>query len=286
MAMTDTDLRTKYLPGVPCWVDTTQHDVDGAVAFYRGVFGWEYEERPLPVPDARYLVARKDGQVVGGLGTPSPGGPGEVRWNTYVTVADVDEAVGRVTDHGGTVSSPPETAGPAGRSALVLDPTGAQIGLWQPGRRIGVERVNVDGAWNWSDLVTDEPDGWRPFYGAVFGWEARSVDVGGAPATMLCVPGYGEALARLDPTIRERHDAPGVPPGFFDAIGWVHPADGGRPTWRVTFATDDPDAVAAAVEAHGGRVLEAPHDVGPVRTTLVADPAGATFAAHRYQPDA
>jgi predicted enzyme related to lactoylglutathione lyase len=66
--MDETALRTKYRPGVPCWVDTSQPDVDAAVEFYGKVLGWEFEERPVPNPDDRYLVARKDGLVVGGLG--------------------------------------------------------------------------------------------------------------------------------------------------------------------------------------------------------------------------
>jgi predicted enzyme related to lactoylglutathione lyase len=237
------------------------------------------------VPGARYLVARKDGQVVGGMGTPSPGGPTCARWNTYVTVTDVDEAVERATANGGRVSSPPETAGPAGRSALVLDPAGAQIGLWQPGLRIGVELVNAAGAWNWSDLVTTEAGAAPAFYGALFGWRARPVDLGGRAAAMWCVDGYGDALAQLDPTIRERHAADGIPEGFSDAIGWLEPSEDGTSRWRVTFAVDDPDELAAAAAANGGHVLAAPHDRGPnVRATVVADPAGATFLASRYRP--
>src|SRR2546430_7568957 len=33
--------RDGYLPGVPCWVETTQPDPDAAAAFYGGLFGWE-----------------------------------------------------------------------------------------------------------------------------------------------------------------------------------------------------------------------------------------------------
>jgi predicted enzyme related to lactoylglutathione lyase len=287
MDLTESDLRIKYRAGIPCWVDTTQHDVDEAVAFYGGLFGWEYEERPVPVDGARYLIARKDGQVVGGLGTPSPAGPGGARWNTYVALDDVDATAARFEALGGTISSPPEDAGPAGRSALCLDPTGAQIGLWQQGRRIGAERVNQDGAWNWSDLLTDEPDEAAAFYAEVFGWEARPVSFDGGDsthATMWAKPGYGDALAEIDPTIRERHSGPQVPAGFSDALGWLMPAEEGTSWWRVTFAVDDTDHLAEMAAKLGGEVIEEPHDAGPVRDATLADPAGARFVISRYQP--
>ena len=37
-AMSEND---RYIPGVPCWVDTTQPDPEAAVAFYGAVFGWD-----------------------------------------------------------------------------------------------------------------------------------------------------------------------------------------------------------------------------------------------------
>ncbi|MDX6584889.1 MAG: uncharacterized protein QOI10_4073, partial [Solirubrobacterales bacterium] len=34
----------RYIPGVPCWVDTTQPDPAAAAAFYGDLFGWETED--------------------------------------------------------------------------------------------------------------------------------------------------------------------------------------------------------------------------------------------------
>jgi predicted enzyme related to lactoylglutathione lyase len=275
------DLRTKYIPGVPCWVDTSQPDVDGAVAFYEAVLGWEFEERPVPGPD-RYLIASCGGQVVAGLGRAAGEDPDRGRWTTYVTVTDADEAAERVRSAGGVVRFGPVDAGPAGRSAICVDPAGAEFGLWQAGLRIGAELVNAPGGWNWSDLHTDADV--VGFYGTVFGWEARSLELGSAIATMLTVPGYGDALARLDPTIRERHSGPDVPPGFSDAIGWMQPAGGAPSRWHVTFAAADPDEAAEAARSHGGTVITGPVDQGPVRLAVLADPAGGAFTVSRYQP--
>ena len=39
--MSDED---RYIPGVPCWIDTNQPDPEAAVAFYSDLFGWEFED--------------------------------------------------------------------------------------------------------------------------------------------------------------------------------------------------------------------------------------------------
>jgi len=36
--------RDGYIPGVPCWIDTSQPDPEAAVGFYTDLFGWEFED--------------------------------------------------------------------------------------------------------------------------------------------------------------------------------------------------------------------------------------------------
>ena len=38
----------RYIPGVPCWVDTSHPDPQAAAAFYAGVFAWEIEDLMPP----------------------------------------------------------------------------------------------------------------------------------------------------------------------------------------------------------------------------------------------
>jgi hypothetical protein len=117
------------------------------------------------------------------------------------------------------------------------------------------------------------------------------VQFGGSEAAMWRRPGYGETLAAIDPEIRERHTAPGVPAGFSDAIGWLvttsddPSSDGGAaPQWAVTFAVDGTDAVAERAAELGGTVVVAPFDSGPTRLAVLRDPQGATFSISTYAP--
>jgi predicted enzyme related to lactoylglutathione lyase len=49
--------RDGYPPGVPSWIDTSQPDPDGAVRFYGGLFGWEFEDRMPPDAPGHYFIA-------------------------------------------------------------------------------------------------------------------------------------------------------------------------------------------------------------------------------------
>ncbi len=56
--------RDRYIPGVPCWIDTTQPDPNAAVAFYAGLFGWEFEDvAPPGSPGPDYVARIRGGDV-------------------------------------------------------------------------------------------------------------------------------------------------------------------------------------------------------------------------------
>ena len=38
----------RYIPGVPCWADSSQPDSDAAATFYSELFGWELEDAMPP----------------------------------------------------------------------------------------------------------------------------------------------------------------------------------------------------------------------------------------------
>ena len=269
--------REGFPPGVPCWVDTQQPDRDAALRFYGAVFGWSFENH-LQRGDRAYDLATLDGRVVAAIGS----GPSDTTatWTTYIGVDDVEAAVAHVEAASGTVVAPPLRAGNAGRLALVTDPTGANLALWEPGRRKGVELVNEPGSWNWSLLSTPDPAGAAAFYAEIFGWET---DLDAPGPKLVRLPGYSDFLEQFDPELRARHAAGGVPEGFSDAVAWILPSRGAA-FWAVTFSVADADAAAQAAEQEGGRVVSGPTDTEWTREVVLADPAGATFTASAFRP--
>jgi predicted enzyme related to lactoylglutathione lyase len=265
----------RYIPGVPCWVDTTQPDPEAAVAFYGGLFGWQLEDVMAPEAPAPYFVGRLGGGDVGAI-TSLPEGA-SAAWNTYIWVADTDETVAKVRAAGGSVLSEPMDAGDAGRMAVCADPAGAAFSLWQPNRHRGATVVNEPGSVNFNDLHTNDADGAREFYGAVFGWELLN---GG----MWALPAYGDFLEERNPGTRERVAQFGGPSRFEEVVATLLRIDGPA-RWGVTFAVADADETAARAAELGGTVLIPPVDAPWVRTTVIADPAGAVFTASKFVPE-
>ena len=276
--MTEAD---RYIPGVPCWVDTTQPDPDAAAAFYGGLFGWEMED--VSSPEARYFLARLRGGDVAGIGGARDG---RATWNTYVWVEDADETAVKVRDAGGSVLLEPGDIGDSGRMAVCADPAGAAFTVWQAKAHRGAAIVNEHGSLNFNNLHTRDVEGARAFYGAVFGWELLEM---GAGFFSWALGGYGDFLEQRNPGNRERMAAAGAPERFEDVVASVAPIADDQPDvaphWGLTFAVDDADAIAARATELGGRVLVPPFDAPWVRMTIIADPQGATFTASRFVPE-
>jgi predicted enzyme related to lactoylglutathione lyase len=276
------DEQRTYPHGVPCWVDTEQPDLEAATRFYGGLFGWTFTDAMPPDAPGSYLIATLDGRDVAAIGP----GTQTARWNTYIAVDDADDSAAAVASAGGKVITGPQDAGPGGRTATCLDPQGAEFRLWQARRRLGAQIANTAGAWNFSNLRTDDPVTALSFYSAVFGWVTELPEDGSG--AMVRVPGYGDHLAATsDPGIRERHAF--APPGFSDAVAGLESAgleSAGleeSPHWHVLFTVAERDESVDLAQRLGASVLST-SETPWTRTALIRDPQGATLTLSQFTP--
>lgn len=278
--------RDEYLPGVPCWVDTSQPDPDGAAIFYGGLFGWDLENVMPEESGGKYYMGRLRGGDVAAISSQQQDAPPMAVWNTYIAVESADETAAKVTASGGSILAEPFDVMDAGRMAVCADPEGAVFCIWQAGNHKGARVVNEPGSLNFNGLATRDVEGARTFYGAVFGWE--TLDVDGA-FTAWTLPGYGDYLEERTPGLRQMVQESGATKGFEDVVAAVNPItpdQGDIPAhWSVTFATDDADATAAKAAELGGTVVVPPFDAPWVRMTVIADPQGAMFTASKFVPE-
>ena len=102
--------------------------------FYRELFGWEQTDTMNMGNDGVYLMYGRDGETWGGIG-PKPKEMGEAPafWVFYISVDDLDEAVERARNHGGTVMNEPMEVPGGDRVAHCLDPQGAMFALHEFG---------------------------------------------------------------------------------------------------------------------------------------------------------
>ena len=121
------------LLGKIIWHDLITEDIDSARDFYAGMFGWTFEVSQ-GIRDGDYVLARKGDIIVAGLLGIEPPADGErySRWLPYMSVDDVDAALVRSQQHGGTVAAAARNVG-LGRAAAIIDPQGAVIGLARSG---------------------------------------------------------------------------------------------------------------------------------------------------------
>jgi predicted enzyme related to lactoylglutathione lyase len=278
--------RHGYIPGVPCWVDTSQPDPEAAVDFYRGLFGWEFEDVMPPGSEGGYFIARLRGGDVAAVGSIPEAAPQVAMWNTYVWVESADDTAAKVRDAGGGVVMEPFDVMDAGRMAVFTDPEGAAFCVWQAKEQKGARIVNEAGSLNFNGLATRDVEGAKSFYGSVFGWTTLALDGG---AEMWTLPGYGDYLERDNPDLRKQTAEAGGPEGFVDVVASINPIPDDQPDtpahWSVTFAVDDADATAAKATELGGKVTVPPFDAPWVRMTIINDPQGATFIASKFVPE-
>jgi predicted enzyme related to lactoylglutathione lyase len=278
--------RDGYIPGVPCWIDTSQPDPEAAVDFYRGLFGWEFEDVMPPDSPGKYFIARIRGGSVAAVGSVPEEAPPMAAWNTYIWVESADETAGKVRDAGGQVVMEPFDVMDAGRMAVFTDPEGAMFCVWQAKENKGAQIVNEHGSLNFNGLNTHDSESAKSFYGSVFGWQTLSL---GGGAEMWTLPGYGDHLERDNPDLRKQMAEAGAPKGFEDVVASINPIGDDQPDtpahWSVTFAVDDADAIAAKATELGGKVVAPPFDAPWVRMTVIADPQGGTFIASKFVPE-
>ena len=248
---------TSYEPGTPSWVDLGTSDLEGAIAFYSGLFGWQVE---IGDPEmGRYSMATLRGKTVAGLADQQA--PGPVFWTTYVSVDDLDDVLARVTKAGGTIVVPAMQIMDAGRMAVTEHPSGAFLSYWEPGQHIGAELVNEPGTLCWNELTTRDPDGAVTYFREVLGWEAK-------------------ALEGSDESYYEWLRGGTSVGGMMPMVGDMWPAD--LPNhWMVYFAVDDTDATAARCAELGGVVSVPPTDIPVGRFAVLNDPQGAAFSVIR-----
>jgi predicted enzyme related to lactoylglutathione lyase len=111
-------------------VELTTQDPDKAKSFYSTLFDWKLEDVEMG-PGFTYTMVRVGEGTGGGImKTPAPGVP--TAWLPYVLVDDVTAVTAKAKSLGAVVVKDVTEVPNAGSFSVVLDPTGAAIGLWQP----------------------------------------------------------------------------------------------------------------------------------------------------------
>jgi predicted enzyme related to lactoylglutathione lyase len=144
-----------------------------------------------------------------------------------------------------------------GIQAVLVDPTGAGIGAWQPGTFAGFGVLDEPGSPSWFELLSTDHARSVDFYRSVFGWETELISDTDEFRYTVLQTGENTQLA-----------------GIMDAKNFL-PAGGSY--WSVYWESEDLDATVAKLRSLGGGVTEEATDTPYGRIAAVTDPCGAAF---------
>lgn len=124
--MSQTTSETCTPVGEFSWNELLTKDPAASGAFYSKLFGWKSEKFSGPV---EYTMFKSGETSVGGMLKMPDAQPG---WLAYVTVENCDESARKAKQLGGKIAVEPKDIPTVGRIAVLVDPQGAVLGLFQP----------------------------------------------------------------------------------------------------------------------------------------------------------
>lgn len=256
----------KHQPGSFCWIELATSDQSAAKNFYGTLFGWSFRESRMGPGDFYTIFQRQERDVAAGYtlreeerkqGIPS-------HWMLYIAVESADATAQRVEPLGGKLLVPPFDVASYGKMAVVQDPTGPVISIWEPRENRGTGIAGVGGTFCWADLSSPDPIRAAKFYRELFGWKMKT-DNDDDPASGYQHIQNGEQF-----------------------IGGILPAPKDSkipPHWLSYFLVTNCDLSAAKAKELGAGFLLPPTTVPNVgRMAVVVDPQQAVFALFQPAP--
>jgi len=108
-------------------VELATNDLPRAKSFFKSLFDWRLEE----IPGMDYtMIEVGEGTGGGMMKNPVPGIPSH--WLAFVLVDDVVAMTKKAKSLGASIAKDITEVPDTGLFSVILDPTGAAIGLWQP----------------------------------------------------------------------------------------------------------------------------------------------------------
>lgn len=114
-------------PFVHIELDTS--DLSKAKTFYTKLFDWKLEDVPIEM-GSYTMINVGEGTGGGMMKQPVPGAPSA--WLAYVQVDDIAAATKKAKSLGATIMKDVTEVMGAGWLSIIIDPTGAALGLWKP----------------------------------------------------------------------------------------------------------------------------------------------------------
>jgi predicted enzyme related to lactoylglutathione lyase len=239
----------------PIWLDLSSSDPEASRTFYSKLFGWQVEVNPDPQYGG-YALAKAGGKDVAGIG-PKMMPEAPTAWTVYIASADAADTAKKAEAAGGKVIAPAMAVGEQGHMAVIQDPSGAYLGVWQPGVMAGAQSMGEANSFGWAELNARGVDKAKSFYNTLFGWGEKNMDMGQGQEYTEFQLG-GESIAggmEMNPMV------PAEVPSY----------------WMAYFTVADVDDSYKKATDLGAQSMLEPQEFPGGRFAIVSDPQGAAF---------
>ena len=118
-----------------CWSELVTADVDAAKKFYADSFGWKFTDHKMD--NGTYLMITTGDKEFAGIWEIPPEKQDQIppHWKTYILVDNLKQSLEKVQKNGASIKVHITKAGDFGQFAIIVDPTGAHVALWEPTRK-------------------------------------------------------------------------------------------------------------------------------------------------------
>ena len=255
---------TRHEHGSFSWAELATSDPAAAKTFYKNLFAWGVQDTPMgPGSEDVYSTMQLSGKAVGALYKMRPDQASQgvpPHWLTYVTVNSADDTAKKAKSLGGRVLAEPFDVMTFGRMAVLQDPAGATLAVWQARDHIGAQRVNEPGAFCWMELLTPDLGKAKAFYSGLFGWTFKDSSNPAMQYSEILLG--GKPIGGMMPPMPGMEKMPSV--------------------WGVYWQVTDVDGSTSKAKSLGGRTLVEPRDIPNTgRFAVLQDPQGAAFSVFK-----
>ena len=152
------------------WMDVISSDIDRTLDYYAATFGWSNEVIPLDHGEG-YRVVRSGDHIVAGAEQVAAERDLEPVWTLMVETDDARSLIDAAVVAGATESFELAPMLDLGRIAMLRDPWGATLGVWEPGSYRPSDVPELPGRLTGAVLTTPAPADSIGFHREVFGWQ-------------------------------------------------------------------------------------------------------------------
>ncbi len=249
----------EFHPGKFVWRDLMTDDVASVQKFYSGLFGWTFKNSEEGSKD--YIVVLQNGVPIAGIFDLKDTKVEHKysQWVSYVSVADMNQAINYTKQSGGTIYREPFNLPNRGSVAFILDSQNAVLAFVKSSADDTQHDDPLYDRWMWTELWTNNIDNSGDFYSELFGYDIRK---------------FNTSVGNLY-YVFQKENKPRA--GMLKI-----PYDNVKPHWMPYIAVKDPAEIVKKVEELGGTIYLGLDDTGRSDAAIIADPSGAVFTIQKW----